>query len=226
MKISKLTRREREKILRYNDILGAAEKRFFEKGYDGVSMDDIAGDLELSKTTLYLYFKNKPSLYFAVVIKGMVILRDVFKDAVKNKTTGLGKITNIIRAYFDYIQKYSDYYRLNVSTRAPRFAKMLLNNKDGDTKIESSEEYIGLTEELFRMLMEAVNLGIKDATIRKDLDSIQTVMFLGSTIERMVNLSPENQSLLEMYGITAEAYLQHSIDVLLHGIEVRSKELE
>ena len=181
-------------------------------------MDDIAGDLELSKTTLYLYFKNKLSLYFAVVIKGMVILRDTFKNAVKNETTGLGKIMSIILAYFDYIQIHSDYYRLNLSARAPRFMKMLQIDEDDDTEIENAEEYIGLKKELLGMLTDAVSLGIKDGTIRKDMDPIKTVMFLVSAIEGIVHLSPVNQLLLETYGITAEGYLQHSIDVLLQGI--------
>jgi AcrR family transcriptional regulator len=38
-------RKEREKQQRRNDIIDAAEKRFFEKGFDGVSMDEIARDL-------------------------------------------------------------------------------------------------------------------------------------------------------------------------------------
>jgi len=181
-------------------------------------MDDIAGDLELSKTTLYLYFKNKPSLYFAVVIEGVVILRDTFKNAEKSETTGLGKLMSIIRAYFYYSQIHSDYYRLNLSTRDPRFMKMLQNDEDDDTEIENAEEYIGLKKELLDMLTDAVKSGIKDGTIRKDLDPIQIVMFLGSTIEDIVHLSPVNQLLLETHGITAEGYLQHSIDVLLQGI--------
>jgi len=186
-------------------------------------MDDIAADLELSKTTLYLYFKNKASLYFAVVIKGEVILLDIFKDAVKNEKTGLGKIKSIILAYYDYIQVYSDYYRLNLSTRSPRFMKMLENNEDNETKIENAEEYIELKKDLLGILTEAISLGIKDGTLRKDLDPIQTVMFLGSAIEDMVLLSPINQLLLETYEITTKGYLQHSIDMLLQGI-ARKKE--
>jgi len=184
-------------------------------------MDDIAGDLELSKTTLYLYFKNKSSLYFAVVIKGMVILRDTFINAVKNETMGLGKIISIIRAYFNYIQNYSDYYRLNASARAPRFIKMVQTNKEDDTEIENAEEYIGLTKELLDILTEAVSLGIKDGTIRKGLDPIQTVMFLSYAIENSVYLSLVNQLLLETYDITAEEYLQHSIDMILYGIAAK-----
>ena len=51
-------RKEREKEQRRNEIVDAAEKLFFEKGYEGVSMDDVARDAELAKGTLYLYFKN------------------------------------------------------------------------------------------------------------------------------------------------------------------------
>ena len=181
-------------------------------------MDLIAKDVELSKATLYLYFKNKQSLYFAIVIKGMVILRDAFKKAVENENTGIGKVLGITQAYFNYMQDYSNYYHLNLSARSPRFAKMLHKDEDENTKIENAKEYLGLLEELLSLLMDAVSLGIKDSTIRKELDPLQTVMFLGAAIEATVHVSPEYQLLLEMYDMTVEEYLQHSIDVLLRGI--------
>ena len=62
--------REQEKEQRRNYILDAAEKMFFSRGYDNVSMDDIAGEIGLNKATLYIYFKNKESLFFAVVLRG------------------------------------------------------------------------------------------------------------------------------------------------------------
>ncbi len=184
-------------------------------------MDKIAEDLELSKTTLYLYFKNKPSLYFAVVIKGVVILRDKFKEAVKKETTGLGKIKSIILTFYEYIQIYQDYYHLNLSVRVPRFMKMLQNVDSDGPEIENAEEYTQLKKELLDIIIEAINLGIKDGTLRKNLDPIQTVMFISSAIEDMVYLSPVNQLLLEMSGATAETYLNHSIDLLLQGIAVK-----
>jgi TetR/AcrR family transcriptional regulator len=210
-------------LQRRNEILNAAEKRFFENSYDDVSMDDIAGDLELSKTALYYHFKNKASLYFAVVTKGVVILRDTFQKAVKNETTGLEKIISIIHAFSDYIEHYSDYYRLNLSVRVPRFMKMLQNYEDGVPEIENTEEYGGLKKELLDIITEAISLGIKDGTLRKNLEPIQTVMFLGSAIEDIVYLSPVNQLLLELSGGTTEEYLQHSIKLLLQGI-VKNKE--
>ena len=211
--ISTRSRREREKLKRRNDIIEAAEKRFFEKGFDEVTMDDIAGNLELSKATLYLYFKNKQSLYFSVVIRGMVLLRDAFKKAIESETTGLKKVLAITHSFYEYMQSYSNYYRLNRSVRGERFTNMLKYNE-----IEDAEAYIGLTVELLNLLKDAIILGVEDGTIRKELDPLRTTMFLGVAIEAVVQVPPEYQLLLQQFGLTKEEYIQHSINVLLRGI--------
>ncbi|MEE9315385.1 MAG: TetR/AcrR family transcriptional regulator [Rhizobiaceae bacterium] len=43
-------------------ILAAAEQLFIEKGYQGVSMRALAGELEMSPMSLYRYFDNKRSI--------------------------------------------------------------------------------------------------------------------------------------------------------------------
>ena len=48
--------------------MDAAEKLFFSKGYDDVSLDDIAQEAELNRATIYLYFENKEDLCFAVIL--------------------------------------------------------------------------------------------------------------------------------------------------------------
>lgn len=180
-------------------------------------MQDIANNAELSKGTLYTYFGNKPSLFYAVVIKGMKLLKDTFKSAVEEESTGLGKLRSIIQAYYDYIQENSDYYRLNVSARSDRFTRML-ESSDANLKIDDGGEYINLTKELLEIMIKVVTLGIKDGTIRKELDTIKTVMFLGSAIENSVQISSVNRILMLMHGFTEEQYLHHSIDILLKGI--------
>ena len=57
--MSNISRREREKQKRRQEIIDAAEKVFFTKGYDKVTMDEIAQKAEVNKALLYYYFKNK-----------------------------------------------------------------------------------------------------------------------------------------------------------------------
>jgi TetR/AcrR family transcriptional repressor of mexJK operon len=50
-------------------ILEAAHQRFLHYGYSKTTMNEIAGDLALSKALLYYYFPDKSQLYIAVMRK-------------------------------------------------------------------------------------------------------------------------------------------------------------
>jgi AcrR family transcriptional regulator len=60
-------RREREKnlqqMMRRKQILEAAKRLFYEKGFSATTIEDIAQEAELSPAAIYLYFKNKDDLY-------------------------------------------------------------------------------------------------------------------------------------------------------------------
>jgi TetR/AcrR family transcriptional repressor of mexJK operon len=59
--VSVLSAAKRESIVK------AAWKLFLEKGYDATSMDDIATLAQVSKPTVYNHFRDKESLFAAVV---------------------------------------------------------------------------------------------------------------------------------------------------------------
>lgn len=50
-------------------ILEAAYQRFLHYGYSKTTMNEIAGDLSMSKALLYYYFPDKSELYMAVMRK-------------------------------------------------------------------------------------------------------------------------------------------------------------
>jgi TetR/AcrR family transcriptional regulator len=66
---TKLSRREREKLLHRRQMLDAALELFSEKGYHNVSMHEIAERAEFAIGTLYKFFKNKEDMYRALVIE-------------------------------------------------------------------------------------------------------------------------------------------------------------
>jgi len=61
-------RRKRERDQRIQSILGAAKKVFFSKGYVKATMDEIALEAEISKPTIYQYFKTKDDLFFSLML--------------------------------------------------------------------------------------------------------------------------------------------------------------
>jgi len=61
-------RKKREKDQRIQGILSAAKKVFFSKGYLKTTMDEIAFEAEVSKPTIYQYFRTKDELYSALML--------------------------------------------------------------------------------------------------------------------------------------------------------------
>lgn len=49
-------------------ILAAARQHFFAHGFRGVTMDDLAGELAMSKKTLYAHFPSKTALVEAILL--------------------------------------------------------------------------------------------------------------------------------------------------------------
>ncbi len=95
-------RREREKEQRRNMILDAAEKLFFSRGVENVTMDDVAEEAELSKGTLYLYFKNRDDIFHGIHLRGLEILKSKFEDAIKLGENGICKVREIGNAYYQF----------------------------------------------------------------------------------------------------------------------------
>lgn len=63
----KLSRRERERLMRRHEIMEAAQAVFAEKGYTHATLDEIAQRAEYGKGTLYNYFEGgKEDILFAI----------------------------------------------------------------------------------------------------------------------------------------------------------------
>ncbi|MFG1291418.1 TetR/AcrR family transcriptional regulator [Xanthobacter versatilis] len=52
---------------KHRDIIDGARRVFFDKGFDGASMDEIARASQVSKATIYVYFSSKEELFQALV---------------------------------------------------------------------------------------------------------------------------------------------------------------
>jgi AcrR family transcriptional regulator len=95
-------RKEREKERRRQQILVAAKRVFSSKGLDGATIDDIAGEAELSAGTLYLYFKSKDELCASLAIRLLQYFVVRIDHLVKEAQLNAGdKIVALKHALFD-----------------------------------------------------------------------------------------------------------------------------
>jgi len=162
-------RKEREKQQRKLDIIDAAEKVFLTKGFDQTTMDDVAEQVELSKGTLYLYFRSKEELYSEIIKRGEQILTNLFKEAVDTEENGLCKVKRIGEAFIKFYHEHEEYHE----------ALMTGHSK---THVDEEEEYCDdcakSKTESNEVFVNAIQEGIKDGSIRKDIDPMKTSLLL------------------------------------------------
>ena len=69
MKVAGVSRKQRDRLLREEDFMDAAEKLFAERGFFETSMEDVAAEAEYATGTLYRYFSSKEDLYHSLLLR-------------------------------------------------------------------------------------------------------------------------------------------------------------
>jgi len=99
-------RKEREKERRRQQILVAAKKIFYQKGFNKSTMEDIARAAELSPGTLYLYFKNKDELFASLslrILRYLLIrIEEIEKQETENSWKRLGLLQDAICDVYEF----------------------------------------------------------------------------------------------------------------------------
>ncbi|MDD4138130.1 MAG: TetR/AcrR family transcriptional regulator [Methanoregula sp.] len=189
-------RKIREKEQRKKEILDAAERLFFLREYEDVSMDEIAREVELNKATLYLYFKNKEALFAAIVLRGVWILQKKYMECMETQVPGVVKVALLGQAYYRFSQEHPDYQRLIHFYGTERFSK------ENPCTAEIGKGY-GTCRMILR---DAVQEGIDDGTIRADLDPFLISMYLMISFMGILSMEDKWKRVIEAEGFSYEQF--------------------
>lgn len=204
-------RRLREKEQRANDIVDAAEKVIFEKGYEHATMDEIAEVAELSKGTLYLYFKTKEELYLAIALRGDLILRDATLRAIERETIGINKVTACGRAYFEMYENQRNYFdALNYLDTKQLTPEMM----------HERHEAFQRNEGVLQLLVEIIEQGKQDGSIRNDINAnLQALIIWGQALGVIQILSFKGCFLKESLDLEEEDMIEELFMTIRRSLE-------
>lgn len=145
-------------------ILTVATRLFSAKGYDGVSMRNIADEVKISAPALYNHFSDKQTLYLTAISEAFENKSNPIIDVVNGPGTALERLEKFLLLHCTLMHEDQDFHRL--------IHRELL---DGD---EKRLEY--LAQEVFSPAFSC----IKDLLIelKPDCDAdILIVMIIGMT---------------------------------------------
>lgn len=83
---AKMTLRERRTARTRQLLIQIAQRRFQENGYDSTSLEDIAGEAEVSVTTVWRYFQGKEALALAPVTEQLDVFRGHLEDPTRERS--------------------------------------------------------------------------------------------------------------------------------------------
>jgi AcrR family transcriptional regulator len=205
-------RKEREKQQRREEIVLAAETVFFSKGFDLSTMDDIAEEAELSKGTLYLYFKSKEDLHMAVARKAVRLLKSVTLEAAERDGNALEKLGRMGRACIDFSRKHPDRMKAIMAQEEMKPQTLSVTANDVQELIykESTVETVILV----------VKQGVKEKLIRADIPELLVAHTLWMTVLSVVRFVTLKPGLLEALELSQDQILESHFEMVLNGIRL------
>lgn len=211
--MSELSRRDKEKIQKENDIINKAEILFCLNGFDNTTMNELAKEVEYTKRTIYKYFSCKEDLFFAVVLRGYKRLWDSIEIESAKGKTGFEKIK---LSYF----AFHKFYSTNPSLLSLMGMIGIVKSKNSDTEIPFKNKFFSFNKFMFNEIQEMFEVGKNDGSIRYDIE-IPTLMYSSIfTLTGFFNLlSVTGKSYLNNFNIDEDKFIETTLFLLIDSLK-------
>ena len=203
-------RRQEEKDRRRAEIVDAAEAQYRQLGWDLVTMDSVAKHARLSRALVYVYFKDKRDLHFAIAGRALELLLTRFEEAAARCKSGLDKVEAIGRAYIAFGQEFPHYF--------DACARLEMNAPSAAGLSTQETVCIELNARLHGVATAALAAGQQDGSIRPDIGDLQiTSRVLWGFTHGTIQIAVTKSEPLAQQGISVAQLTQHAL-LLIRGM--------
>ena len=204
-------RRQEERERRRAEILDAAETVIAAVGWDDMTMDQVARKARLSRALLYVYFKDKTDLLFAIGERAVKTLEKRFAEAVARHRLGMDQLEAIGRAYVAFSQEFPVYF--DILARCELFS-------GGELEPGSNEEACAFGGDAIHNLMVAtIEAGMRDGSIRADAGNPHVVAtVLWGFTHGVIQLATNKAELLTHRGLNTRELIESALRMARRSI--------
>ena len=197
--------------LHREQIMKAAEKLFFEKGYAGTSIDDISKESEYSRRTIYVYYESKEDILHHIIEKGLEELKQDIEDAICTGDDFISVYKGICMAMSKYQSAYPH--------SEDRVNHADSRNLDLDNISDTVKHILRLGTEINTLLAAFIEEGKESGVVRKDVVPMLTVYVLWSGITALLTLNRTKGSFISnQFSISENEFLDYGFRQLINSI--------
>ena len=185
-------------------ILKAAAHEFAQHGIAGARTDAIAREAHVNKALLYYYFKDKETLYGAVLDNAFSGLKDTVLRVLDGNGSPRDKIMAYVGAYFDFIASNQLYPRL--------MQREMMRAKEGQS-LHIDKVIKNYIQPIFIRVSEVMKEGIE----RGEFRNVNPVHFVPSMVAMIVfyfSSAPMMQKIVGFNPLTPERIAERRSAVL------------
>jgi AcrR family transcriptional regulator len=195
-------RRGEEKERRRSEILDAAEALYAQKGWDAVTMDQVARSARLSRALVYVYFRDKEELLFAIGERALKLLHERFAAAAAAHGAGMDQVEAIGRAYMGYAHEFPHYFDF--------MARFQAHAASGDPG--SNEAACHVSGDLaIGVLVKSIQTGKGDGSIRADVgEPLMLAITLWAFTHGVIQLTMSKGHELARMGVATPALAHYA----------------
>ena len=184
-------------------IMQSAMENFAKNGFDRTRMEDIATAASLAKGTLYLYFKNKEDLFYAICDHNLEELRNQLSRLFNRKENIM---LDAERFYNEYRKGSlgSDTIRFEMialSTRSPKLRKILAENQS----------------KVYQVVKEFLKTQVERGFLREDIN----IDIIASAVIALYNGLAVNKLLLQTSNSESQKAWIETIRALIGTAETK-----
>lgn len=154
-----------EQVSNKENILNVACRLFAFRGYDSVSVQEIADEAGITKPTLYYYFGSKAGLIQALVSQKGGLLTEKIAQACEYRHSFVESITGIIRTEIAFARENPDYFRLHI----------LLLNSPADSK--SNTLYAPVRKGIYSLFVDFFTKSTAEFGNMKGKEEFYSILF-------------------------------------------------
>lgn len=204
--MEKMTRKEKERLMRKTAILNAAEIVFAKSGYEHASLNEIGKLAEFSRQTLYQYFEDKADLFLTVLLKLYKEMGESFNKKSYEGKNGYAIIKQFLNDYYIYYKNNPNIFKLFYDIGKVR---KLTDNPKITT-------FINMDSASNKGLIDAVILGIKDGSINEDIDpelSVYKIKFMFTAFFNQLAMTGDSYT--QNIGYSIDDFALSVIDTIM-----------
>jgi AcrR family transcriptional regulator len=117
-------------------ILRAAANLFIAKGFSTSTIDDLAADLNVTKPTIYYYFKSKDALLFSIQSRALDLVLALIRDVEAGGGAPSAKIRRFMVGYAEIVTDVFGHCIVVIPERALS-AKSRHDIREGKAKVDA-----------------------------------------------------------------------------------------